>query len=259
MKRRFDIQAHEVIAKIVELQPTAYTFQLPDFFPYVTENDRVAVSDLAVRNMFLDRYTSAAVFCVAEDYATALLVAVSKLIRQWEAFKALHYADFAKVINAEADEYDMLYNYDKTIRGSVTHNPDYAADGETAKGYHKQTALLHGHTVTITDGKYEESVKTAPYDGSPIETTTTERGHQVKNGVTDHNTQANTGTDTTTETEAKTQDYTDVREFGNIGVQTIPDMLVKEIQLRSESMVQAYLDCFVRENLITTWIGEGCF
>lgn len=261
MKKRFDIPIGTVVSKIFELYPTAYSFQLPDMFPYVGENDRVQVSDETVRNLFIDTYAGSAEYCVAEDADTALLVACTKLLRQWNTFKALHYVDFAKIINAAAEDYDMLYNYDKTISGTVTHNPDFADTGETVKGYHKKTDLLHGHTVTVTNGKYEEKTSIAPYDGSPIETSVNERGHKVETidgqTVTANNQQANTGTDSTTEIEAKTQDTTNMREYGNIGIQTIPDMLMKEIELRSVSMVQAYVDCFVRENLITCWLGEG--
>ena len=263
MKKRFDIQLHNVVSKIVEDYPTLYSFQLPDLFPYIAAENRVQESDSIVRSMFYDSYTSAAVFVIAEDADTALLVAEAKLLRQWNTFKALHYADFARIVQAAAEDYDMLYNYDKTISGTVTHNPDFADTGETAKGYHKKTDLLHGHTVTVTNGKYEEKTSIAPYDGSPIETSVNERGHKVETidgqTVTANNQQANTGTDSTTEIEAKTQDTTNMREYGNIGVQTIPDMLMKEIELRSVSMVQAYVDCFVRENLITTWCGEGEF
>lgn len=261
MKKRFDIPIGTVVSKIFELYPNAYSFQLPDLFPYVAENDRVQVSDQTVRNLFIDTFAGSAEYCVAEDADTALLVACTKLLRQWDTFKALHYADFARVVQAAAEDYDMLYNYDKTISGTVTHNPDFAEVGETAKGFHKKTELQHGHKVTVTDGKFEEVTKVAPYDGSPIETSTVERGHATHTvdgvQVPYNNEQANSGTDTTTETEAKTQDTTNMREYGNIGVQTIPDMLLKEIELRSVSMVQAYVDCFVRENLITCWLGEG--
>lgn len=260
MKRRFDIPIGTVISKIVEDMPTAYSFQLPDMFPHIAENDRVADSDYYVRCVLTDTFASSAVHVIAED-DNALVTAEAKLLRIWNTFKALHYDDFARVIQAAAEDYDMLYNYDKTISGTVTHDPDFADTGETAKGYHKKTDLLHGHKVTVTDGKFEEVTKVAPYDGSPIETSTVERGHATHTvdgvQVPYNNEQANSGTDSTTEIEAKTQDTTDMREFGNIGVQTIPDMLIKEIELRSVSMVQAYLDCFVRENLVTSWIGEG--
>jgi hypothetical protein len=48
-----------------------------------------------------------------------------------------------------------------------------------------------------------------------------------------------------------------MHEYGNIGIQPPADILFKEIQLRSESLVYEYVKRFVAEYLVSYWHGEG--
>ena len=233
-------------AEIATAMPLpGYPLQLPDMFQYVANADRAEKSDTIVRKSLQTRYAAAGLR--ADDITDACV----KFLQAWDVFKAMHYNDYVRLCEAEAADYDMLYNYDKTISGSVSTDFD---GGETPKGYAIETSLVHGETITIHDGTYKETDSTAPYDGSVIETHTTERGHKTAD---DNNTHEHTGTDTNTVDKGVQVQTTDMREYGNIGVQTVADILLKEITLRSESLVQAYLDCFVREYLVTCWGGEG--
>ena len=130
--------------------------------------------------------------------------------------------------------------------------------GDDDHAFSEQRTYEHGETVTRTDGKYSEEVQTAPYDATIKTTAKTIRGHDPEN----HDTTAHTGTDTDTTIKADTVRTPDLHEYGNIGVQTTADILMKEIELRSTSLIVAYLDQFVREYLNTyypSWCGEGSF
>lgn len=236
------------ISTIIDLVPAVSDpLQLPNLFPYISIDSRADYSDTMVRSTFKTRYASTGLRAADETAALA------KFLLCWETFKAMHYDDFARICEAESENYDMLYNYDKTISGSVTTNYDA---GESPKGYAEHRSLQHGEVITTHDGTYKETTSTAPYDGSPIETQSSERGHKTAN---DNNTNTHSGTDTDTLSKGLQEVATDMHEYGNIGIQTVADILLKEMKLRSESMFQAYLDSFVREYLCTFWLGEGCY
>lgn len=231
--------------KIIEMIPTEGSFlSLPRFFPLVPEGQRITLSDTYVRNQLRTRFSQTGLYAESEGAAMAYFMLC------WDSFKTANYDNFARLIEAEYEDYSLLYNYDKHVEGSETMHY-----GDDDHAFSEQRTYGHGETVTRTDGKYSEEVQTAPYD-APIKTTAkTTRGHDPEN----HDTTAHSGTDTDTTIKADTIRTPNLHEFGNIGVQTTADILMKEIELRSTSLIVAYLDQFVREYLNTyyPWCWEG--
>lgn len=241
---------------IINSFTTGTPFALPDMFPQVAQVDRDSTSNQTIKNLFLYDFAETAL-TVRTEYGTAesvvVAAAAARFLAMWETFKTLHYAEYSRLIAAEATDYDILSNYDKHIEGTVTENYDA---GDDPKGYAEQTALLHGEVITTHDGTYLEKNSTAPYNGNPIDTQYNERGHKT---AQDNNTNTHSGTDTNTVDKGLHETATDMHEYGNIGIQTPADILFKEIQLRSESLVYEYVKRFVGEYLVTYWGGEGEF
>lgn len=234
--------------KIIETIPTEGSYlSLPRFFPLVPAEQRITYSDTYVRNQLRTRFAQTGLYAESDGAAAA------HFLLCWDSFKTANYDNFARLIEAEYEDYSLIYNYDKHVEGSETMHY-----GDDNHAFSEQRTYGHGETVTRTDGKYSEEVQTAPYD-APIKTTAkTTRGHDPDN----HDTTSHTGTDTDTTIKADTVRTPDLHEFGNIGVQTTADILMKEIELRSTSLIVAYIDQFVREYLNTyypTWNGEGEF
>ena len=102
-----------------------------------------------------------------------------------------------------------------------------------------------------------ETTSNTTYNGEEKETTKNERGHAPNQ----HDTTAHTGNDTDTVQRGDVVRTPDLHEYGNVGVQTTADILLKEITLRSTSMLYEYLAGFVRDymNTVYPWCGEGCF
>lgn len=237
--------------KIIETIPTEGSYlSLPRFFPLVPAEQRITYSDTYVRNQFRTRFAQTGMYAQSDESDGA---AAAYFLLCWDSFKTANYDNYARLIEAEYEEYSLIYNYDKHVEGSETMHY-----GDDDHAFSEQRTYGHGETVTRTDGKYSEEVQTAPYD-APIKTTAkTTRGHDPDN----HDTTSHTGTDTDTTIKADTVRTPDLHEFGNIGVQTTADILMKEIELRSTSLIVAYIDQFVREYLNTyypTWNGEGEF
>ena len=234
--------------KIIETIPTEGSFlSLPRFFPLIPDSQRIAYSDTYVRNQLRTRFAQTGL------YAESAGAAMAYFMLCWDSFKTANYDNYARLIEAEYEDYSLIYNYDKHVEGTETTHY-----GDDDHAFSEQRKYKHGETVERTDGKYEEEVQSAPYD-APIKTTAkTIRGHQPDNmDKTEHK-----GEDTDTTIKADTVRTPDLHEFGNIGVQTTADILMKEIELRSTSLIVAYLDQFVREYLNTyypTWNGEGEF
>lgn len=241
---------------IINQLTTGTPLALPNMFPQIAAEDRDSTSNSTIKNLFLYDFAETAVTIRAE-YGTAenvvIASALSRFLAEWETFKTLHYAEYSRLIEAENTDYDILSNYDKKIEGTVTENYDA---GETPKGYTEQTTYANGKVTTTHDGTYLEKNSTAPYDGQPIDTQYTERGHKT---AQDNNTITNSGTDTQTTDKGLHETETNMHEYGNIGIQTPADILFKEIQLRSESLVYEYVKRFVSEYLVTYWYGEGEF
>lgn len=218
---------------------------LPKFFPTIPEEQRITYSENYVREQL------ETAFALTGLYANSDGEAAAHFLRCWSAYKNANYDNYARIIEAEADEYSLLYNYDKFTTGTETTSygdADHPAESRT---------YTHGETVTRTDGQYVETTSNATYNGEEKETTKNQRGHSPNQ----HDTTEHTGDDTDTVQRGDVVRTPDLHEYGNVGVQTTADILLKEIMLRSTSMLYEYLAGFVRDymNTVYPWRGEGCF
>ena len=203
---------------IVNSFTTGTPFALPDMFPQVAQVDRDSTSNQTIKNLFLYDFAETALTVRAEcgtAKSVVVAAAAARFLAMWETYKTLHYAEYSRLIAAEATDYDILSNYDKRIEGTVTENFDA---GEDPKGYAEQTTLQHGEVITTHDGTYLEKSSTAPYNGNPIDTQYNERGHKTAN---DNNTNTHSGTDTNTVDKGLHETETNMHEYGNIGIQTV--------------------------------------
>ena len=215
---------------------------LPGFFPNVTEADQTEYSTLWVAEQLKVGFYSA---CVCAD---SLNDAVTYFLTAWSVYKKANYDNYVRLIAAEYDDYSLLYNYDKFVQGTDT--TSYGDSENPAE----QRTYQHGETVTRTDGQYKEINSAATYDEQSKETSTTLRGHMENQ----HDTIGHSGTDTDTVRRGDTVRTPDLHEYGNIGVQTTADIILKEITLRTTALCYEYLAAFVRTYLNTYYPGACC-
>lgn len=208
---------------------------LPDFFPNVPEADRSEYSTLWVAEQLKVGFYSS---CVLADTLTD---AVTYFLTAWSVYKKANYDNYVRLIAAEYDDYSLLYNYDKFVQGTDT--TSYGDSENPAE----QRTYQHGETVTRTDGQYKEINSAATYDAQSKETSTTQRGHMENQ----HDTIGHSGTDTDTVRRGDTVRTPNLHEYGNIGVQTTADIILKEITLRTTALCYEYLAAFVRTYLNT--------
>lgn len=223
----------------------SHLLALPRFFPNIPDNQRITYSEDYVRTQLKTAFAQTGL------YANSAGEAAAHFLLCWSAYKLANYENYARIIEAEADEYSLLYNYDKHTEGTDTTSYGDANHPAESRSY------VHGETVTRTDGQYVETTSNTTYNGAEKETAKNQRGHAPDQ----NDTTAHTGTDTDTITRGNTVRTPDLHEYGNIGVQTTADILLKEITLRSTSMLYEYLAGFVRDYMNTAylWCGEGCF
>lgn len=218
---------------------------LPKFFPTIPEEQQITYSENYVRTQL------STAFALTGLYANSDGEAAAHFLRCWSAYKNANYDNYARIIDAEAEEYSLLYNFDKFTEGTETTTYGDATHPAEERRY------LHGETIKRTDGQYLETTSNATYNGEEKETAKNQRGHMPnQNDKTEH-----TGTDTDTIKRGDVVRKPDLHEYGNMGVQTTADILLKEITLRSTSMLYEYLAGFVRDymNTVYPWCGEGCF
>ena len=90
---------------IVNSLTTGTPLALPDMFPQVAEVDRDSTSNQTVKNLFIYDFSETALTVRAEHGTAESVViasAVSRFLAMWETFKTLHYAEYSRLIAAEA-------------------------------------------------------------------------------------------------------------------------------------------------------------
>ena len=222
------------------------TLALPDFFPTIPEAQQAEYSAQWVAEQLEVAFDKT---CV---HAETIGKAAAYFHTAWSVYKKANYDNYCRLIAAEYDEYSLVYNYDKHVEGTETTS---YGDSDTPA---EQRTYQHGETVTRTDGQYKETNSVATYNAQSKETNTTQRGHMAgQNDTIGH-----TGTDTDTVRKGDTVRKPQLHEYGNIGVQTTADIILKEITLRTTALCYEYLAAFVRTYMNTyypDWGGEGCF
>ena len=242
--KKMQPKMYDLNAILSQIPEDTCPLALPDLFPQIAEGEREAFSHNFVLSTLQIQYTDSGLRATTKEEA------YTKFITSWDLHKAAHYADYKRIIAAMNDDYSLLYNYDKFITGTDT--TTYGSEDEPAE----TTTVQHGQQIDRTDGAHVEKQAVATYDGDTKDTATITRGHDV--GQKDNTTFS--GTDTTTTQKGATVRTPDLHEYGNIGVQTTADILMKEQELRSKSMVSAFISNFIHDYCHTVyrrWGGDG--
>ena len=165
-------------------------------------------------------------------------------------YKTLNESNYLRVLDALDSEYNPIENYNRTETTSVTDLMGEQSHrlGEFNVGVSAQhTVNVNGEQTTTNENKLSKN----PYDSSAFYETEKNNENMQISARTDS---ATTDPVTTTTSERLNKDlsYTDTHTTnskisGNIGTVSTQNMLQQEIQLRKQSLIQAYYDNFINQ------------
>lgn len=166
------------------------------------------------------------------------------------SYKLLNEANYLRVLNALDSEYNPIENYNRTETTSVTDLMGEQSHrlGEFNVGVSAQhTVNVNGEQTTTNENKLSKN----PYDSSAFYETEKNNENMQISARTDSST-TDPVTTTTSERLNKDLSYTDTHTTnskisGNIGVTTTQQMLQQEIEMRKQSLIQAYYDNFINQ------------
>lgn len=166
------------------------------------------------------------------------------------SYKALNETNYLKVLDALDTEYNPIENYNRTETTTVTDTMGEQSHkfGEFDVEVSEQhTETVNGTQTTTNENKLSKN----PYDSSSYYETEKNNDSMTVGQRTDT---ATTDPVTTTTSERLNKDlaYTDTHTTtshttGNIGVTSTQQMLQQEIELRKQSIIQAYYDNFINQ------------